>query len=150
MTRYQFIVLVLSFNFPAGLLRSQEAPFPDFLAGTWQVEGRQSFEKWEAEGASLLKGLGYQLMDGVRKDMEALELKYKSGILTYTATVAGQNEGLGIDFFLTSHNEKAWTFENPGHDFPQKIVYHQVAPDTLRVDVSGDRGGFTLKMVRVE
>lgn len=141
-----FLLLVLK----SGFGFCQEVPFPHFLAGTWQVEGRQAFEEWEIVGAGHLRGAGYQVKNGVRQDLEALELKYNSGVLTFTATVADQNEGRAIDFSLALCHDHAYTFENPRHDFPQKITYSLVFPDTLMVDVSGTRRAFTQKMVRVE
>lgn len=36
---------------------------------------------------------------------------------------------------------RAVVFENPGHDFPQRIHYRAVGSDSLRARVEGTRGG---------
>ena len=142
------ILVFLLLVFSSGTVISQEVPFPDFLAGLWQVEGRQTFEDWEIVDSGHLKGIGYELKNGMRKDLEILALGYKAGVLTYTAIVAGQNEGKAIDFPLASYHDRTYIFENPDHDFPQKISYRLAALDTLKVRVSGGREGFTLTLVR--
>ena len=65
--------------------------------------------------------------------------------------------GLGdVDFKLVQAGDDYVEFANPEHDFPQRIVYRRVTPDTLEITVSApwaDKGtepgkGFSYRLQR--
>ena len=122
--------------------------FPGFLEGTWKTENRDTYEHWDKLNESSLKGFAYKLVDGKIRVTEYLEIGLKKQNVVYTATLADQNQGEGVDFKLVAA-EGAWTFINPAHDFPQKIVYRELSANEVFVEVSDGAGkGFSYKMIR--
>ncbi|MCB0529510.1 MAG: NHL repeat-containing protein [Saprospiraceae bacterium] len=123
------------------------------LAGTWQREGKPRYEMWRPESDTSLYGEGYRLTpDGDKRISEFLRIvRKKDGGIAYLATVPGQNDGATIAFPMTDHSAGRWTFENPVHDFPQKIVYRLNTPDTLDVALNGAPGSqqFVLRFFRI-
>jgi hypothetical protein len=51
--------------------------------------------------------------------------------------VKDQNAGLPVAFTLTQASENRLVFENPAHDFPQKITYTRITGDSLLAEISG-------------
>ncbi|MCB0575444.1 MAG: hypothetical protein KDC61_12865 [Saprospiraceae bacterium] len=123
------------------------------LAGTWQREGKPRYEMWRAESDTSLYGEGYRhAPDGDKGISEFLRIvQEKDGSIAYLATVPDQNDGATIAFPMTDYGVGHWTFENPAHDFPQKIVYRLDAPDTLDVALNGAPGApqFILRFIKV-
>jgi uncharacterized protein YciI len=121
---------------------------PLFLEGTWKMENADIYERWDKLGDHSMKGFSYKLDDGQMVVSEYLDITAESDKTVYTAAVLNQNEGKGIEFVLTK-SDSAYTFENPDHDFPRKIVYRKLSNTEISVMVSdgGDKG-FSYKMVR--
>ncbi len=73
--------------------------------------------------------------------MQKLRLLYRSGRFVYLARVSGQNSGNPVSFRLVPGTGNRLVFENPYHDFPQRIIYHHFAADSLVAIVEGtDKG----------
>ena len=120
----------------------------DFLIGTWQVEGKQTFESWKKVGEKL-EGESYKMQEGQKRVSETLEIKAEVGKVIYTATVFNQNQGKGVSFTLEPIKEQLYSFENPEHDFPNKIQYKILSKTELQVNVLGKDGkGFSYKMIK--
>ena len=68
---------------------------------------------------------------------ETITLQQKGEELTYSAAVKGQNDDKPVAFKLTTATEKQLVFENPKHDYPQKISYTQTTPNSLVAKISG-------------
>jgi hypothetical protein len=121
-----------------------------FLEGTWQVEGKQQYEKWELRDNELI-GKGYQLKDGNENIFENLAIKLIDGKLVYQATVINQNQGATINFPLNESNSDYYSFENQVHDFPKKIQYQKINEIRIKVNVLGDNEqGFSFVMNKVK
>lgn len=125
-----------------------QSNFPDFLRGTWKMENKEIYEHWDMLNENSLKGFSYALNNGRIAVIEYLDITHLSNEITYTATVVGQNQGKGIGFKLTKTGE-IYTFENPNHDFPKKIVYQKFSDTEIFVEVSDGKGkGFSYKMTK--
>jgi uncharacterized protein YciI len=123
-----------------------QSGFPDFLQGTWKMENKEIYEHWDKLNTNTFKGFSWKLEDGQMKVSEYLDISVFNNEMTYTATVLNQNEGNGVNFKLTK-TDSAFTFENPGHDFPKKIVYQKLNDTELFVQVSdGKQKGFAYRM----
>lgn len=101
-------------------------PF-NWLEGTWELEkqnGSSRLEIWEIENRKMLSGKGISVVKGDSTLLETIGL-YKDDRQTwYTPVVSGQNKGAPIPFKLVSAKGNQYVFENPEHDFPQRITYH--------------------------
>lgn len=137
-------IFTLLIMLAAGPLLSQSVP--EFLHGTWKVQNKETYERWDKLNEHTLKGFSYKLENGRMHISEYLEISGKGGDLFYTASVVDQNQGAGIDFKLTE-SDSALVFENPDHDFPKKIVYQKLTDHDILVSVSdGKDQGFSFKM----
>lgn len=123
-----------------------QSNFPDFLQGTWKMENKEIYEHWDKLNDSTLKGFSYELKGGQMAISEYLDISRIKKEITYTATVLNQNQSKGIDFKLTK-TDSTFTFENPNHDFPKKIVYQKLNDVEIFVQVSdGKQKEFAYKM----
>ena len=109
--------------------------FPDFLQGTWKMEGKEVYERWDKLNDYSMKGVSYVVENGEVTVFEYLDLFYDKGKVNYTATVVGQNDGKGIVFLMT-RSDSIFIFENQQHDFPKIITYQQVSDCEMRVKIS--------------
>jgi hypothetical protein len=117
----------------------------NWLIGNWEneLEGGTMTESWEKANDSTFKGASY-FMKNKMKDtihLESVELTERNGLVSYNPTVQGQNNDLPVVFKLTSATAKQLVFENPAHDYPQKITYTQITADSLVAEISGMQQG---------
>lgn len=135
------ILLLLSLS-----LTGFSQSLPEFLAGTWKVENSEIYEHWDKLNETSMKGFSYTSTNETTKVTEYLDISLTKKELVYTATVIGQNNGRGINF-RHSGADSVYTFENPKHDFPKKIVYRKISDSEIEVRVSdGGQKGFAYKM----
>lgn len=121
---------------------------PAFLEGTWKIENDDMYERWNKLNDHSMKGFSYKVVNGQMIVSEYLDIKRESDKTIYTAAVLNQNQGKGIEFVLT-RTDSTYTFENPDHDFPRKIVYQKLSDKEISVRISGEnREGFAYKMIR--
>ena len=133
----------------AGVVSGQSV-FPDFLAGTWKVKGRETYEQWTVVAPASFTGEGYEVRkNDPHKVTEQLAMTRKGNDIVYTATVPGQNKGKPVDFRLV-RSDSVWIFENKAHDFPKQIIYRPVNADEVFVRVTdGGSRGFSFTMNRI-
>jgi uncharacterized protein YciI len=135
------LVILLS----AKLILAQSS-FPEFLQGTWKMENKEMYEHWDKLNESSLKGFSYTLKDGQLLISEYLDISITNKKTLYTATVLKQNQGKSVQFKLTK-TDSCYTFENPNHDFPKKIVYQKLSDTEIFVQVTGgNQNGFAYKL----
>ncbi len=124
--------------------------FPDFLIGNWKVENKEIYEEWEFVSEIELKGKSYKIINGKSEITEYLSITKKENKIVYSANVINQNDGHIIEFNLNFIDNKTYSFENPNHDFPQKIIYHIISENKLFVEVVGDNDkGFSFNLFRI-
>src|SRR6186997_2000066 len=118
--------LLLFCLFLTGFNAFAQTSFPSFLVGKWQVLGVQRFERWDKLNDQALKGFAYDIVDGKMMVYEYLDIARKNNQVVYNATIPSQNEGKPIDFKMTK-SDSVFSFDNPSHNFPQKIVYKKIS-----------------------
>lgn len=110
-----------------------------WILGQWQnlsVEG-EVYESWEKLNDSTYKGLSFFVRGTDTLSKEILSLEQRGKDLFYVPTVNNQNNGKPVTFKLTSASENQLVFENPIHDFPQKITYTKITEDSIVAKISG-------------
>lgn len=118
-----------------------------WLAGTWSFErnGRVVTERWTAPSGGMMLGTSQTVAGGRTLDYEFVVLRTdKEGRVVYVAKPSRQPEAT---FTLVKLTEREVVFENPAHDFPQRISYALKADGTLLAAIEGTKDG---KMRRVE
>ena len=116
----------------------------NWLLGNWENEMPEGVltETWTKENDSTFSGTTYFIIN--KKDTvhsEAIILSQLNDELVYRPTVKGQNNDEPVDFKLSSESENSFSFENPKHDYPQKIVYKKVNENSLVATISGIQQG---------
>ncbi|WP_409417131.1 DUF6265 family protein [Flavobacterium sp. PS2] len=115
----------------------------DWLIGKWENVSPQGTltETWSKVNDSTFQGSSYFIKGKDTIHFESIKLQQKGENLTYNATVKGQNNDQAVAFELTTSTEKELVFENPKHDYPQKISYTKDANNTLTAEISGKLQG---------
>lgn len=114
-----------------------------WLLGKWTLQSDQGIleETWKSVNDSTFEGTSYFIKGKDTLHSETIVLLQKGENLIYKATVKGQNNDQTILFPLTVTAEKSMTFENPKHDYPQKINYQLTNDSTLVAKISGIQAG---------
>jgi hypothetical protein len=140
--------IVRALTISLAMLASTEAAADDadiaslaWLAGCWQSEQGEpgSGEHWLPPAGGTMFGVSRTVKNGKTAEFEFLQLRTNAqGKLVYIALPSGQKE---TAFVAAAIDKDAVTFENPQHDFPQKVIYRLHAPDRLVARIEGLRGG---------
>jgi uncharacterized protein DUF6265 len=115
-----------------------------WLEGKWvgTSQGLKFFEEWQPLKGNLLAGAGWALSDQDTVFFEKVRIEQRGEDLFYIASVDG-NDG-DVDFKFTGYKNDSMVFENPKHDFPQRVVYFRNPDGKLYACVDGkDKGTFT-------
>jgi hypothetical protein len=71
-------------------------------------------------------------------EYEVVVIRERENALVYEAHPSGQTPAT---FTATTVSDSAVVFENPSHDFPQKVGYRRAGPDSLMGYIEGSIGG---------
>lgn len=118
--RYLLLFTATTFAFAQGDLSQLT-----WLAGCWKMHpapGLSIEEQWTKPAGNTLLGMGRTIKVGRTVFSEFLRISFVNGRLVYTARI-GTNEV--TDFPLLRMTADEVVFENPAHDFPQRILYRR-------------------------
>jgi hypothetical protein len=115
----------------------------DWLIGNWENTSPDGVltENWQKVNDSTFSAVSYFIKAKDTIHSESIVLAQKGEALTYIATVKGQNVDKPVVFPSKSETENQLVFENPQHDYPQKITYTKGANNTLTAEISGKLNG---------
>jgi len=128
----------------------------DWLIGNWKRVSDDGIliEAWTQLNDSTFSGRSFFISNGDTLSSELISLEQRKEKLYYIPIVADQNNGKSVVFTMTSQTDSSATFENPEHNFPQKIDYRFQRPDSLIADVSavinGNQKVINFRMGRVK
>jgi hypothetical protein len=115
-----------------------------WLVGEWENKMPDGIltETWTKANDSTFTGKTLFIRDKDTLHSEEIGLTQKGETLLYIPTVKGQNDNKPVEFKITeSKIENEFAFENPKHDYPQKIVYKKVNETNLVATISGKQQG---------
>ena len=94
-----------------------------WMSGRWVSEqgGRWTEEHWSAPRAGTMMGYSWSGEGETIREYEYLRLQ--AGEDDEIVYLAQPNGGTGVGFYLSRIAGTSATFENPTHDFPQRIRY---------------------------
>jgi hypothetical protein len=113
-----------------------------WLAGCWAaLDGEPgSGEQWTAPAGGTLLGVSRTVAGGRTVAHEFLQIREVApGKLAYVAQPSGQ--AAATVFPLLRSGPREVVFENPDHDFPQRILYRLDGEGVLRARIEGLDGG---------
>ncbi len=110
-----------------------------WLIGTWENKKQRGsiYETWVKISDTELSGKSYILKNKDTIIFETVRLVKEQDNLFYIPTVNNQNNHLPVRFVLTTISDTVLIFENPQHDFPQRISYTRIGSDSLVAEISG-------------
>lgn len=106
-----------------------------WLSGGWEGGGFE--EHWMKPAGGTMIGMGRMVQEGATVFIEFLKIEESEGSIYYRATVEGQPEA---SFKLAKLGKNEVVFENPEHDFPQRIIYRQPKAGELHARIEGGKG----------
>src|SRR5215207_525744 len=111
-----------------------------WLAGCWDNVrgGRTVEEQWMTPRGGMLLGMGRTSGGGRPVNYEQMRIEERGGTLVFVARPSRQPEAAFTQVELT---DSLVAFENPTHDFPQRIVYRLKADGSLLATTEGQEGG---------
>ena len=115
----------------------------DWLLGKWENKSDEGnlLEIWTKTNDSIYIGESYFIKEKDTLHSEKIQLKQKGEDLFYIPTVKGQNNDKPVTFIFKDTLGKQLVFENPKHDYPQKIIYSQLSKDRMIILISGIQQG---------
>jgi hypothetical protein len=119
-----------------------------WVLGTWIADDGENsvIEEWRSVGGGTFEGSSRTVSrrTGAVVGSESLRLVAMASVVYYIAKVS--HNAYPVAFALTACTAGRLVFENPGHDFPKRIVYSMRPDDGIDVEVSDGRDqGFTLR-----
>ena len=111
-----------------------------WLVGEWEKTDSLGTLKeiWQASNDSTYSGQSYYIQN--EKDTlhkEQIELVQDQEHLIYSATIQGENNDTSVPFQMMKDEDSVLVFENPKHDYPQKIEYKLLKNHSLVAIISG-------------
>lgn len=112
-----------------------------WLAGCWQSQDGEagSGEQWMAPAGGTMLGMSRTVEKGRTVEHEFMQIRRgPDGRLAFIAQPTGQGTTV---FPILRLDEKEAVFENPQHDFPQRVIYARDGETRLRVRIEGVQEG---------
>ena len=128
------------------LATSAAAPHPTVADLAWmagdrsqQGPGSEAREVWIGPGGGVLIGMSLTTREGRPASWEHMRIAaLPDGRLAYIVTPSGQAEAV---FPLKTLENRRVVFEDPAHDFPQRIIYWDKGNGVVGARIEGKIGG---------
>ncbi|RPI16928.1 MAG: hypothetical protein EHM58_10990 [Ignavibacteriae bacterium] len=119
----------------------------DWMLDNWVMADENGItrERWIKESDTILRGNSYTIKNGDTVFTEKISIEKRGDEIFYIAIVA-HNPG-PVDFKLVYLSDTKAVFENPEHDFPQRITYINEEDGSLFAQIEGpNKDGKTIKI----
>lgn len=136
-----FWVAIGAFPSSAGSQDASPLSVVAWLAGCWAADGGEpgTVEHWLPPAGGLMVGVSRTVRSGRAAAFEFMQLRFDDrGRVVFVALPSGQHEAT---FVMTGNEGGAATFENPNHDFPQRVIYRRLSNEKLAARIEGMRDG---------
>jgi hypothetical protein len=137
-------VIVISFAVRAGAAPTDLSELA-WMAGSWTgvEDGVEMEEYWQTPKGKSMLGLHRDIAKGRTMSFEFLRIEATAEAVTYWGSPEGR---AATPFRLIELKGKRVVFENPKHDFPQRIIYWLDNADVLHAKIEGTQGGKSSSM----
>ena len=111
----------------------------NWFLGVWNNKSKEAdfTEIWEKATDSSYIAESFVLVNKDTVYYEKIDLLERNDSLLYIVSVRNQNNEKPVAFHATSIKRDSITFENPKHDFPNKIVYRKIESDSMIATIYG-------------
>ena len=98
-----------------------------------------SGEQWMSPAGASMMGVSRMVHQGKTVAFEFMRIAQDAdGSIAFYAQPSGKPP---TRFVAHRINDREVVFENPGHDFPQRVSYRLASPTQLEASIEGMRGG---------
>ena len=113
---------------------------PGWLAGHWIVDDERYVEEvWLAPRDGLMLGMSRTTGGSKTPFFEFVRIEKRGDGIYYVAQPAGRSPP--TEFRLVSSSATELVFENPRHDFPQRVRYRREGADAIVASIEGNDAG---------
>lgn len=141
------LILLLATSLSISSAEAQTLSIKDvaWLQGCWEMrEGdRLVEERWMPPRAGSMLGVGRTTRGSKLVEHEYIVLTERDGRLAYEAHPSGQ---AATTFMSHPVSGREVVFEDPAHDFPQRVGYKSTGPGQMLAWVEGTSGGKTRRI----
>ena len=138
----QFYALVIAYLLAGNSAQASNAAVQQlsWLSGCWEMRAGNRIveEQWMRPRGRSMLGMGRTVRGDSTSEYEQLRIAEDAGQLVYHASPSGQQPAQFRSFAIS---DSAVSFQNPQHDFPQRILYRLVTGDSLVARIEGTVGG---------
>ena len=117
-----------------------------WLGGCWNLESMEagSGEQWMSPAGASMLGVSRMVHQGKTVAFEFMRIAQDAdGSIAFYAQPSGKPP---TKFSVLRMDDSEVVFENPGHDFPQRVIYRRVSPAQLHASIEGMQGGSLKRM----
>jgi hypothetical protein len=112
-----------------------------WISGCWESDdGKERIEEfWMKPAGKSMMGMSRTVAGGKTVFTEHIQIREQNGQTAYIVAL-----GMGatpVVFKLIKGSDSEAVFENPTHDFPQRIIYRRESPDALFARIEGQEKG---------
>jgi hypothetical protein len=136
------LAALIALAMPGTPAAAQQVGLPAWLAGCWVREKgtRRIDEQWMAPRGGLMLGSSRTVRGDTLVEYEHLAIVLREGRPVYRAMPSGQAPA---EFTASVAGADHIAFDNPAHDFPQRISYALRGSDSLVARIEGPVQGGT-------
>jgi hypothetical protein len=112
------------------------------MAGCWESpEGKksQTNEQWMKPAGGMMIGMGRTVAGGKAVDHEFMRIEQRDADIFFIARPKANKED--TEFKLITLTAAEAVFENPAHDFPQRVIYRLGKDGNLAARIEGTING---------
>jgi hypothetical protein len=111
-----------------------------WMSGCWEgtLVNRHLEEYWTSPSGQTLLGLSRTVVQGKTVAYEFMRIHEEEATLVFTAQPSGQKQA---SFRMARSSDREVVFENPEHDFPQRVIYRRDTAGGLIGRIEGEQGG---------
>ena len=143
--RRSFVLLAAAFvptlHHAAHAQRATVVGHLSWIAGCWQqtgANGRLVEEQWMTARGNTMMGMSRTVRGDSLIEYEQLRISERAGKAVYHALPSGQQPS---EFTAAAVSDSMVVFENPQHDFPQRIIYRKRGADSIVARIEGTMNG---------
>ena len=118
----------------------------EWISGCWVMDdGKERTEEtWMKPAGKSMIGMSRTVAGGKTVHTESAQIRETNGQIAYIVTL-----GMGAKptvFKLVKSSDNEVVFENPEHDFPQRIIYRRESAEALFARIEGAEKGVNKAM----
>jgi hypothetical protein len=139
MKQVAFQFFILSFFWGC----QKDTDSPEWLLGSWHntTTNLDTQEHWEKVDATVFNAESFIIAQKDTIFYEHVNLVKTSKGWDYIVTVRNQNKEKPVTFSSTYIGSDLLVFENPKHDFPNRIEYKKIAEDSIVATIFSTQKG---------